>query len=252
MPPSTADALYDALVALRASSDPLDRRHDAEWRAIDGFLRATFPGGGSDGDETRQETLIAIARGVHAMEATVPLAAMKWVSTIHRRKKVDAIRARSRDPVERGLARGASDEGTSILDRLESEGARPDEEAIARVIATIEDQVAAMLAESEASPAIRHLRRLQARASLRRLVLEEGFEAIIEALDADEPLTRERVYKWVERGRAIVTAALDRWAREAGEGSTVAEVAGVVREVMVERRVDAGRPRPARRRRGPL
>ncbi|MDQ3036694.1 MAG: hypothetical protein M3Y87_30155, partial [Myxococcota bacterium] len=239
---TSPDTLFDALVALRASGAPLDPRHDGRWRTIEAWLRATFPATGVDAEDARQETLIAIGRNVLRMEASAPLQAVKWVATIHRRKKVDGIRVRSRDPVQRGLERRAAgeEEGTSLIERLEGEDERAiDVEVIERIVGTIEEHVAAHLEETEPAAAVRHLRRLQARAALRRLVLEAEFEELVAALDADEPLSRDRVYKWVERGRAVVIAALDRWVAAEGESPNVAEIAGVVREEMTSRRVDA-------------
>lgn len=244
------DTLFDALVALRDGGDPLDRRHDARWRTIDAWLRATFPAVDADADEARQETLLAIARGVVSMEASVPAQAMKWISIIHRRKKIDGLRVRSRDPVRRGLDRGGQgDELPPLVEQIAGiDEPRVDPAAIERILETVEEHVEAILAEDhEHSPAGRHLRRLQARATLRRLVLEADFEELTRSLDADEPLTRDRVYKWVERGRPLVLAALDRWIAEEGEGTMVASIAAVVRGIVEARRSDAGRARPERR-----
>ncbi|AKF04865.1 hypothetical protein [Sandaracinus amylolyticus] len=247
---SSPDTLFAALIALRDAEDPLARRHDVHWRAVDAWLRETWPAGGADADEARQETLLAIARNVRTMEASVPLQAAKWVSTIHRRKKVDGFRMRKRDPVQRGLDRGSeSEDATPLLDRLEGDaGGDLDGNALERVLATIEDHVEAELQATEPNAASRHLKRMQARATLHRAVLEADFDAIAAALDAGEPLTRDRVYKWVERGRPWVLAGLDRWVRESGEGSTASDIAAAVRELVSARRADAGRPRPSRRR----
>jgi len=96
------------------------------------------------------------------------------------------------------------------------------------------------------SAAKRQLRRTQAHAAVLRLVCEWDGDAIIEALDHGEPLTKARVYKWVERGRAPVREGLDRWAATAdGEEIVLIEV---LRELIDARRADAGRPRPERRR----
>lgn len=247
---SSPDTLFAALLALRAADDPLAPRHDAHWRAIDAWLRATWPKRGAEADETRQETLLAIARSVSSMEASAPLQAAKWVATIHRRKQVDGFRVRKRDPVHRGLERGAGDEdATPLLDRLEGEaGMDVDASALERILASVEDHLEAELRAREPNLQVRHLKRLQARATLHRLVLDADFDALVVVLDAGEPLTRDRVYKWVERGRPWVLAALDRWAREAGEGTTAAEIVAALRERVEARRADAGRPRPSRRR----
>jgi ribosome assembly protein YihI (activator of Der GTPase) len=247
----TPDVLHAALVVLRDAEVPLDRRHDRTWRVVDAWLRQTWPGGGADGDELRQETMIAVARSVRGMEASAPLQAAKWLAMIHRRKVLDKLRAEARDLVRRGLARGGGDdeEGTAPLDRIEGElGVALDEGSLERLLSTIEEHVEAELRERETSATGRHLKRLQARAALHRLVLDAELEALMAVLDAGEPLTRERVYKWVERGRAWVIAGLERWVREEGEGSEAALLAAAVRERIAARRADAGKPRPQRRR----
>lgn len=249
VPVTSLDALFDALSALRDAGDPLDRRHDARWRTIDAYLRATFPAEGAEADEARQETLIAIGRAVGQMEAAVPLQAAKWIATIHRRKVVDGVRARRRDPARSGLDREGD---ASLVDRLEADD-RPSvgPDAIARVVAALEDEIDAHLLEVERSAVKRQLHRTQARAAVHRLLLEADFDEIVRALDAGEALGRDRVYKWVERGRPVVLAALERWARRAGEGSTEAGIADAIREIVEARRADAGQPRPSRRKGAP-
>lgn len=253
----TPESLYLALDALRAADDPFERRHDAAWRVIEEWLRGTFPGTTPEIQDARQETLITIARSVGGMEARVPLQAAKWVSTIHKRKRVDGLRARVRDPVHLGLERGRRREGDEerprLVERLEAgdEGAL-DAGAIERILATIEEHVEAHLATLEKSDARRHLLRQQARATLHRVLLGADVAELAATLDLasdapGEPVARDRVYKWVERGRPIVLAGLDRWVAEQGDGSVAADVAAVVRELIEARRSDAGRPRPERR-----
>lgn len=248
---STPERLYRALVRLREASDPRQAAYLPDWRVVQEFLRDLHPARDADSDEAQQETMLAILYGVASMDAETPLAAAKWVARIYRNKRVDVARARARNPVDRGLARTRDDEGASALEHLAAEDGPPiAPDVLERVLAAVEEQVDAHLRETEPKPEVRHLRRLQARAALHRLVLGAEFEDIVAVLDAGEPLSRDRVYKWVERGRAVVTAALERWVRSGGEGSTVAEIAVAVREIVEERRADAGRPRPARRRRG--
>ena len=98
LPP--AEPLFEHLVALRDSTHPLDPAHGHRWRAIDDWMSRAFPGADED---ARQNALIGLMRHVGTMRAEAPLQAAKWVSTILRRKHVDHIRARDRDPVRSAL-----------------------------------------------------------------------------------------------------------------------------------------------------
>jgi DNA-directed RNA polymerase specialized sigma24 family protein len=234
------DELYAALDALRAADDRYAASADVHWRVIDVWLRTRFGGRGADADDARQETMISIARHVREMEADQPAAAAKWVATIHRRKRVDAFRSRKKDAIARGLERTRGDEeGEGAIELVEGGIERGvDPRTIERVVADVEDRVAVHLEETCDDPIARHARRTWARAALRRLVFEEGFEELEAALGDGKPLPRDRVYKWVERGRPIVLAALEGWE---------SEVAIAIREIVAPRRIDAGRPRPERR-----
>lgn len=243
------EALFDALCTLRDAGDPWDPRYDAEWRVIDRYVHTSWPGGGPEGEELRQETMFAIARSVSRMEAAHPLQAAKWVATIRRHKKIDARRAWHADPVARWLDRGEE----RALDRVVAHEHRPSiaSNAVEQVIDQVLIEVDVMLSERERDPAQRHLDRLRARAAIRRLVLRADFDELLAALDAGEPLSPDRVYKWVERGRPIVLAALERWAARAAEEPAELEIVRTLREIVEARRADAGQPRPGRRRGSP-
>jgi hypothetical protein len=247
----TPESLYDALSALRASTAPLTRVHDAHWKVVESWLRVSFPGRGAENEEAHQETLIAIGRNVQSMQASVPLQAVRWVKTIHQRKKVDLLRARSRNPVLRGLEKTSSESRVSEVEQLESQGDPSlDPEAAERIVSIVEAQVEIYLRSSDTAPSMRHLKRLQSRAALRRLVLEADFDELCAALATGEPMTRDRVYKWVERGRAVVLAALDDWVSREGATSMAADVASALREIIGKRRSDQGRARPLQKREG--
>lgn len=244
LPP--VDALYEHLSALRDAEEPTDRQHDARWREIARWLDQAFPGKARELEDARQETLVSLMRHVGTMRAEGPLQAAKWVGTILRRKRIDVQRARSADPIERGLRMesGRSDL-TPILDRLEADPAPLDARAIDEVVATVLEHVHRALEENEASASKRQLWRTQAQAALLRLVLDEDAEAIAAALDHGEPLGRDRIYKWVERGRKVVHLGLDRWEAQCAPDDR--QVIAVLRETMDDRRADAGVPRPDRR-----
>ncbi len=241
------EPLFEQLCALRAAEAPTDPIHDARWRVISDWLARAFPGGGDAGEDARQETLIALMRNVGRMQAEVPRQAAKWVATIHRRKRIDELRARANDPVRHALRyESARADGTSTIDRLGGEGLRELTPAMLEALVTLTlEHVHRALEEQVPSAAKRQLRRTQAQATLLRLICGWSAEAIAGALDHGEPIGNDRLYKWVERGRATVELGLARWAGQA-EGEEI-PVIEVLREIMGERRADAGVPRPARR-----
>ncbi|MFK7987252.1 MAG: hypothetical protein AB8I08_14605 [Sandaracinaceae bacterium] len=246
MSPST---LFGHLSALREAQDAKDPRLAAHWRGVHAWLVSTFPGGGA-ADDRRQETLMALLRSVSSMRADTPLAAAKWVSTIHKRKRVDALRALSRNPVDVGLASAPRDpELPSPLDRLEAASPAPPREALEAVVTMVLEHVGRVLERDVKNPRKRALRRVQAQAAMLRLVCGWDAEAIAEALDHGEPISRDRLYKWVERGRPPVLAALDDWETldDADERDALAPVVQALREMFETRRVDAGVPRVDRR-----
>ena len=245
LPP--VEPLFETLCALRDADDPADALHRERWRYIAGWLERAFPGYGDEVEDARQETLIALLRNVQRMQAVAPLQAAKWVSTILRRKRIDAIRARNADPVQKGLRAdsGADDRGP-LVERLEAEPHRElTPEMLSSLVTLVLEHVHLALEETVRNAGKRQLRRTQAQAALLRLVCGWNAEEITSALDYGEPIGKDRLYKWVERGRASVELGLDRWT-SAAEGNELG-VIEVLREIIAERRADAGKARPDRR-----
>lgn len=213
---------------------------------IAGWLEHAFPGESVEMQDARQETMISLFRSVGRMRAEAPLQAAKWVGTILRRKRVDALRATNSDPVHRALrSESTMPDATPILDRIASDdGPTATPEMLEALVTRVLEHVHRALDESVPSAARRQLRRAQAQAALLRLVCDWDAEAITVALDYGEPVGKSRLYKWVERGRDPVLAGLDRWAAEDEEELGVI---AVLREIMEERRSDAGAARPDRR-----
>lgn len=236
-------ALYRALDELRASGDPLSARHDAAWRTLSRWVRERTPLKDRRADDVAQETLLAIARHVVHMDATTPRQAAKWASTILRRKHIDALRADASDAVSHGLG---ENEGTL-------EGLAGSEPAVpAHVLDAqhrrLEQVVLQHIEATEPSAAIRLTRRSMARAALYRLVIELEPDAVEARLGLPEPVGKDRLYKWIERGRAVVADAMRAWAGALPEEPDVQALSAVVIELVEARRADAGRPRPERRR----
>lgn len=254
MPLPPAEPLFEELCALRDAADPTDPRHEPRWRRVADWLERAFAGTSAEDEDARQETLISLFRNVSRMQAEAPPQAAKWVATILRRKRVDALRARATDPVREGLkAAPARPDATGPLDRLEADDAPTLTPAMLEsLVSTVLEHVHRELEETVRSAAKRQLRRTQAQATLLRLVCGWDAEAIVAALDHGEPVSKDRLYKWIERGRAPVRAGLERWERTADEDERedhVRPVVEVLREIVEDRRADAGKPRPRRRKR---
>lgn len=239
--PAALDELFVALLALkrreleRGARSSKDALH---WQLVESAIEALCPGD----DDVRQETIMAVFRGIGSMEAVAPLQAVAWIRMIHRHKAVDALRRRKHDVVTRAM-RGA---GEIELDALPGEvPARAVDETAAldearnTIFAAIDEA-----AEAVPSEASRALRRAQGRAAYLRLVSELDVDAVERALGWPEPLGKDRLYKWIERGRILVREAADAWERTTGE--EVAPLAEIVRAAVDTRRADAGRARPRR------
>jgi hypothetical protein len=238
LPP--ADMLFEELTALREAADP--REEPARWMRVSAWLAMAFPGRRPADEDARQETLLALLRHVGTMQAETPLACVKWVQTIHRHKRLDGIRSEGRDPVARALAR-TDEEGAAPLDRVPApEPRRSARIAVDRVLEEVLRHTDRQIDASAKSPAKRELRRTQARAALWRLVRQDDADTLLAALAVGEPVSKERLYKWVERGRKVLLDGLAAW-EATPQGPEWADVIAVLREVVEERRADAGRRR---------
>lgn len=249
LPP--VEPLYANLCALRDAEDPTDPRHDPRWREVARWLEQAFPGARQELEDARQETLVSLFRHIRHMRAESPLQAAKWVATILRRKRVDRVRARASDPVQKALLREPpGGDHQPLVDRLVA-AESPERGALDGVVTRVLEHVHRALEEDPSiSPMRRQLRRAQAEATLLRLVVGAEGAEIAGALEAGEPITVDRVYKWIERGRAVVHLGLSRWERaieDEDERAEAAPVIEVLRELVDERRADAGVPRPSRR-----
>lgn len=244
LPP--AEPLFAHLSALKEAEDPTDPRHAARWRAVSEWLEAAFPGERDGLADARQEALFSLVRHVPHMRAEAPLQCAKWVATIVRRKRVDALRARKNDPLLEGMKNEPRTPGPPLVDRLESEDARVlPPGALEQLVETALEHVHRALEDEIKSASRRNLRRTQAQATLLRVVCGWDADEIAEVLEAGEPIGKDRLYKWVERGRAPALLGLERWAAADEEAR---DVIAVIRELVEERRADAGKPRPDRRR----
>lgn len=248
----TVQSLFAALVALRDSQRPLSPEHDARWDVIDAWLRASHRPKTTDDEDAIQETLLAIARGIRGMHAASPREAASWIATIHRHNRITAVRNAQRNAAHRLRERAGAEQPPDLDERFAGDGTpvlRGDLHE--RFVAEIEEAIDVYVAEAEPNPKFRHLRRLQALAAFRKLVLEENAETVAAALAEGELPGVDRIYKWVERGRPILLEAIARWAEQHdGWAWPASEIQEAIRARVEPRRVDWGRPRPERRKRG--
>lgn len=236
-------ALYEALDALRRTEDPFDPGHDAVWRVLVGWVRARTRQGERRRDDVVQETLLAIARHVRHMDATTPRQAARWASIILRRKHIDLARTDATDAVAHGL-----NEGDAALDSAPSPEPAPAPELLEAHQRRIEEVVLAHIDRGEPSASVRLTRRSMARAALYRLVLDLEPEAVELRLALPEPIGKDRLYKWIERGRTLVADAMRAWEAAHPDEDEIRAISEVVVELVEARRADAGKPRPERRR----
>jgi DNA-directed RNA polymerase specialized sigma24 family protein len=236
-------AFYEALDALRRAEDPFEPRLDEPWRVVLDWVRARVRPRDPRRDDVVQETLLAIARHVRHMDAGTPRQAARWASVIVRRKVIDGLRDDEHDAVSVGLS-----EGDAALETLPGAEPAPPAELLEAQHRAIEEIVVAHIERSEASASVRLTRRAMARAALYRLVVDLEPDAVEDRLGLPEPVGRDRLYKWVERGRAIVAEAMRAWRSGSAGQRDVDAIAEVVVELVETRRADAGKPRPERRR----
>jgi DNA-directed RNA polymerase specialized sigma24 family protein len=236
---SSTDELFAALSRLRdaARGGTRELRSErADWRTVDAWLRRHRIARSEGGDDLLQEALLAVARRVGGLEARDGSSAAAWLVRVLRHKQIDAARIRASQRVE-----PLEDDALAAT----THDAPPlDDDALDRIVAIVEDAIAMHVSTLELAPADALLRRLQARATLQRALGATGPE-IRHALAIDDAVRDDRLHKWVERGRPILVAALARIGAE--PGSVLASAIEQLRDVALERRIDAGIARPARR-----
>ena len=236
--------LYRALDGLRASEDPLAPHHAPAWSIVRAWIRGR--GRGADAEDVEQEALFAVMRNVRRMTAEAPLGAAKWLSTIVRNKNIDHIRSSRVDALDQGLAHGDNDP----LEGLPADNeARATPELLEDRYGRIEEAILRYVEQSEPRPSLRPTKRAQGRAAFYRLIREYDSDDVEAAIAFPEPIGKDRLYKWIERGRDVVAQAMQAWAEGAPDDLQIAAIRDVVVETMTSRRADAGQPRPERRKR---
>lgn len=242
----TADhAVFEAIGRLRdvargLAARDLGRERD-DWRRVESFVRRTRHAQGRDADDVVQEALVAIARHVAELEARDESGVLAWLTRIVHHKKIDGLRTRARE----GTVVSGPEDGPSAVEQLERDDGQPvDDHALATLIEAVEEAIGAKV-DGLGLPAMdRQLRRVQARATLHRVLGAETSE-VRAVLGLDASVGADRLAKWVERGRPLLVSVLEGLAWD-HEGDA-REVFLALRERAMARRADAGRSRPGRR-----
>lgn len=242
---TTGDELFAALSRLRDAARGGVRelaRERVDWRLVETFVRRSRATQGAEGDDVAQETLIAVARHVADLDARDAASAVAWCARIARHKKIDFVRARARE----GKRAEATEADASAVDLIERDDGSPiDDRALARLVEVVEDGIARYVEGLAIRSAVeRQLKRTQARATLHRVLGAETAQ-LREVLALEPGFAADRLHKWVERGRPLLVAVLDRLAWD-HEGDAH-EVFMTLREAVLARRADAGVARPERR-----
>lgn len=187
-----------------------------------------------NGDEGGlQSMMVALVVGIGSTGATTPRRGAAWTRAVRIHLAVDRAR-------EVEHARSLDDNHRPLRVVVEPETPRG---AVETVLRAFERHVAAFLATHSLDAHARTRRALEARAALRRIVLEERIADI--ALTLGPEASSALVSKWIERGRSIITDTVD-WLRETDP--ELADVYEFLAELAAERRTDAGCSRPGRRR----
>jgi DNA-directed RNA polymerase specialized sigma24 family protein len=245
VPGPSHEELFAALSRLRElSSEPADPapsdRGQREWRVVERWLRTHHPRA-RETEDLHQETLFAIARHVSTLQAPHAGAAVQWITTIWRRKFIDLLRSEARSPTRLGLAHHVADDGTMPIDLvLRDESPSVDAHAVELLIETVEVAIGEHAESAYPNAADRQLRKLQGRAMLHR-VLGADLDGIRRALALGPDIGDDRIYKWTERGRPVLLAALELLRQGASEDTLPLLTA--MEDVATTRRLDAGRPR---------
>lgn len=227
---------------IRDSRDP--RAVQRAWLELDAWLRRAF-GERPGHDVVRQATLIAVRRGVAGLRAESAAQADAWVRRIFRRARTDEARARG--VRERRLVAVADE--AAIPAPVPDDDAPTDAErvrALEELDASVSEIVGAHLDATIPDPVKRVGDRARARVAMLRIVYRMEVAAIAAEVEAEwGEIGANRLYKWIERGREVLLAAID-----GTPGAIEAPEIATLREILAARRKDAGQPRPERRRGG--
>lgn len=221
----------ELLAALRqvAQASEADVR---SWLVIECYVRRCLPE--ARDEDIRQNVLLTILVHAHTLRTNDPPGACAWVHAVCRSQLVNELRSRYR-------MRFVSIDDAAGRELLVAPRAIPPELA-EPLLRSLDELVVRHVRERHGDANARARRTAQARAAVRRLVLEETLPEVI----AIAPVSLPLLAKWIERGRTVVLDAID---AERERDPDRAELFEPIATLMRKRRADAGKPRPARRKR---
>jgi len=229
-PSRAAVELFTAIAAIRC--DPSDSAATrAAWRQVDRYVRRIAPRAADE--DLRQDILVSIIHGVRSLRADDAVGAAAWVRSVFRSRRADEFRR----PHARRLT---GDERDRQGEPVAPVSIPP--EVAERVLVAFDERVERFLAESRRKASVSERRRVQAQAALRRVVLEQSLPEIAASLEREVSLPL--LAKWIERGRSILVATVE---HDRQTDPDLADFFAPIAELALERRADAGVPRPTRR-----
>jgi DNA-directed RNA polymerase specialized sigma24 family protein len=224
------DELFSALGVLRFGAQEGAAERDRAWLTVVRETRRLLP----TDEDARQDALVSILESAAGLRATSAPRAAAWVRAVCRNGAIDGYRRRSTTRLV-----PLDDASPSA----QCEDARPSPpEAAEVVVHAFLDRVDLHLATRHASLELRRRRRTQALAALRRTALKESLSEIAASLGL--AISLELLAKWIERGRAVIVAAVE---ADRLVDPDAAELFEPFADLARKRRADAGLPRPGRR-----
>jgi len=225
----TTSELHAALRTVGRTDGARDPR---AWLVIERHVRRVLPQ--DRDDDARQNALLAIVVHAHSLETSEMRGAHAWLHAVCRSQLVNELRTKCRLQL-------VTEDDVGMRSRALAP-ANPPPELAEMVLQRLDELIVCYVRTTTRDPNRRARKAAQARAAIRRVVLEETLPDVMAIAPAPPPL----LTKWVERGRKVVLDALE--AERAADPDMV-DFFEPVAALMRKRRADAGRPRPARRKR---
>jgi hypothetical protein len=219
----------NALLAALGHAREAGRDPEA-WLVIERHVRRALPR--RTDEDMRQNALLAIVVYARTMGASDAAGARAWLHAVCRSQLVNELRTRYR-------VRLVSVDHVSVRSHIVAPTV-PRAELAENVLRWL-DELIVRHARTRSRDANSTAKKIaQARAAIRRVVLEETLPDIM----AIEPASLPLVAKWIERGRKVVLDAIDAERAVDPDGADLLEP---IAALMRRRRADAGKPRPERR-----
>lgn len=228
------------------------RAHAKAWSVVHGYLVRVIQrrSDGAQGDDFAQLSILKVQRSIAGLRAETPAACEAWLRRVYQSVRIDHFR--KNDVVEEALRSVSAREEGHPLERVaapEPVRARLDEADLDVVVGRVMDEVDAFLHVHVKREAKRLGDRTRAEVAVLAGVRGHSVDEIRAQLPAAQAVSRDALYKWVERGREqVLIPTLTAWLERPSLPEDDAQVPRGLLQVLTEaRRSDAGRARPQRR-----